>query len=163
MFSTPDLFDAHRDKVSVSDSGLSHYGGVHCFAGQAYTVTCPEDNSQAVEVLSEAGAGRVLVIDGFGTRHFAFLGDMMAQNAIDHGWAGVIVNGCVRDIEILANMSLGVMALGVTPRSTVKRGFGHKAQPVSMLSMTIHPGDWIYADSNGVLVSAEALPEVTVG
>lgn len=156
-FTTPDLFDDHRDQVQVAHAGLQHYGGITTFFGQAFTVTCPQDNSKAVEALKQAGAGRVLVIDGEASLEYAFLGDVMAGQAQENGWAGVIVNGCVRDIEILNSFSLGVMAFGSTPKSTVKRGLGEQDQPVNMLGITIRNGDWLYADVNGLLVSSAPL------
>jgi regulator of ribonuclease activity A len=156
-FTTPDLFDDHRGNVDVAEYGLFHYGGKTKFYGQAVTVTCPEDNSKAVELLKTSGVGKVLVINGFSSKKFAFIGDIMADNAINNGWEGVIVNGCVRDIEILKKMNLGVMALGVTPRSTLKRGFGDINQNVDFLSLSIQPNDWVYADLNGVIVSKKEL------
>lgn len=156
-FTTPDLFDEHRDNVDVAEQGLFHYGGKNKFYGQAVTVTCPEDNSKAVELLKTPGQGKVLIINGFASKKFAFIGDIMADNAIKNQWQAVIVNGCVRDIEILKTMNLGVMALGTTPRSTFKRGFGDTNQAVDFLSLNIQPGDWVYADVNGLIVSKKQL------
>ena len=156
-FTTPDLFDEFRDQVQVAESGLMLFGQKNKFYGQAVTVTCPEDNSFAVDVLKQPGEGKVLIIDGFASKKYAFIGDIMAENAIKNGWAGVIVNGCCRDIEILADMDIGVMSLGVTPRSTLKRGFGDKNQQVTLLSATINPNDWVYADVNGLVISKTPL------
>lgn len=156
-FTTPDLFDECRDQVQVPDSGLMHFGGNKKFIGQAVTVTCPDDNSFAVEALKQDGTGKVLVIDGNASKQFAFIGDIMADNAIKNNWAGVIVNACCRDIEILSEMDLAVMALGVTPRSTVKKGKGETGQSVSLLNTTIEQGDWIYGDLNGILISKSSL------
>lgn len=152
-FTTPDLFDDHRDDIQVAESGLFHFGGKAKFMGQAVTVTCPEDNSFAVEALKQPGKGKILVIDGFASKKYAFIGDIMATTAIENGWEGVIINGCCRDIEILGQMNLAVMALGATPRSTLKRGFGDKDQLVTMLSTQIKPNQWLYADLNGLVVS----------
>ncbi|WP_158969363.1 putative 4-hydroxy-4-methyl-2-oxoglutarate aldolase [Paraglaciecola sp. L3A3] len=152
-FTTPDIFDEHRDQVEVAESGLFHYGGNSKFYGQAVTVTCPEDNSKAVELLKTSGKGKVLVINGFASKKFAFIGDIMADNAIKNDWQGIVVNGCVRDIEILKEMPLGVMALGCVPRSTFKRGFGDTDQTVDFLSTRIEPNNWLYADVNGLVVS----------
>ena len=154
-FTTPDLFDDHRE--SVADSGLRHFGKKTTFSGQAVTVTCPEDNSFAADILHENGKGKILVIDGFASKRFAFIGDIMAERALKNGWEGVVINGCCRDIEILATMDLPVMALGSTPRSTLKRGFGDINQTVTMLSTTIKPNDWLYADVNGLIISPNAL------
>lgn len=155
--STPDLFDEHRDRVQVAASPLHHFGARCLFMGQAVTVSCPLDNSLAVDLLKTDGSGRILVIDGGATRDYAFLGDQMAENAIQHGWEGVIVNGCVRDVEILETLPLGVMALGVTPRSTVKKGKGAARVPVHCFGLQVNPGDWLYADRNGLLLSQEPL------
>lgn len=156
-YATPDLFDANRDSVDVADSGLIHYGGKTKFCGLAVTVTCPEDNSKAVEILTQPGAGKILVIDGFASKKYAFLGDQMAETAVKNHWQGIIINACVRDIEILATMPLGVMALGTTPRSTLKRGVGDLNQSVSMLGICIKPNNWLYADVNGLISSPVAL------
>ena len=157
QFTTPDLYDEHRDHVQVADSGLQHFGNKTIFYGQVVTVTCPDDNSFAADILHENGKGKVLVIDGFASKRFAFIGDIMAERALKNRWEGVIINGCCRDIEILATMDLPVMALGSTPRSTLKRGFGDKNQTVTMLSSTINPNDWLYADVNGLIISPNAL------
>ena len=129
--STPDLFDDNRELVNVAETGFVQFGGVTQFAGQAVTVACPMDNSMAVEAIKDDGAGKILVIDAGQNMNYAFLGDIMANNAIKNGWAGIIVNGCIRDIEILRDMEIGVMALGVIPRSTVKKGRGMRDIPVA--------------------------------
>lgn len=155
--STPDLFDAHRESVSVADTGFKQYGGKTQFCGQAVTVACPMDNSMAVEAIADPGKGKVLVIDAGQNRHFAFLGDIMADKAIKQGWEGIIVNGFVRDIEILRDMPIGVMALGVIPRSTVKQGRGLRDLPVACNGLVVNPGDYLYADENGLLLSKTAI------
>ena len=155
--STPDLFDAHRDTVSVADQGFSQYGGKRQFSGQAVTVACPMDNSMAVEAIKDDGQGKVLVIDAGNNPHYAFLGDIMADEAIANGWEGIVVNGCVRDIEILRDMPIGVMALGVIPRSTVKQGQGLRDLPVACNGLVVKPGNYIYADENGLLMSEQPI------
>lgn len=157
IFTTPDLFDDFRETVQTAEAGLFSYGQKKKFFGQAVTVTCPEDNSYAVEALKQPGKGKVLVINGFASKKYAFLGDIMADNAIKNGWEGIVINGCCRDVEILKTMDIAVMALGVTPRSTLKKGFGNNDQPVNFLSITISPNDWLYADTNGLIVSKTAL------
>lgn len=157
QFATPDLFDDNREKLRVTSSGLHHFGGIKKFSGQAITVSCPLDNSAAVEALKQNGQGKVLIINGFASKQFAFLGDQMAENAVKNGWQGIIVNACVRDIEILRDMSIGVMALGCVPASTIKKGIGETNISIAMLDTVIHPNDWIYADENGVVISTEAL------
>lgn len=155
--STPDLFDENRDNVNVAEMGFTQYGGVKAFCGQAVTVACPMDNSMAVEAIKDNGEGKVLIIDAGQNKNFAFLGDIMADKAINNGWAGIIINGCVRDIEILRDMPLGVTALGVIPRSTVKKGRGLRDIPVALNGLVVEPGDYIYSDENGVIQSKIAL------
>ena len=156
-FTTPDLFDEYREHVQTAESGLFSYGKKTKFFGQAVTVTCPEDNSYAAEMLKTPGKGKILVIDGFASKKYAFIGDIMANNAVKNGWEGIIVNGCCRDIEILKTMNIAIMALGNTPRSTFKRGFGDNGQSVNLLSATISPNDWLYADVNGLVISEKKL------
>ncbi|WP_017443781.1 putative 4-hydroxy-4-methyl-2-oxoglutarate aldolase [Gayadomonas joobiniege] len=156
-FSTPDLYDLHRDKITAMPAGLHHFGAIKHFYGQVVTVSCPNDNSQAVAMLKQAGQGKVLLIDGFGDLKHAYLGDNMALEALKNGWQGVVVNACVRDIEILRTLDLPVMALGHTPASTVKRGLGQVNQAVELLEQTITPADWLYADENGIIISQTAL------
>ena len=155
--STPDLFDKYRADVAVARQGLIEFGSIKQFFGQAVTVVCPIDNSIAVEAIAEPGLGKVLVIDAGNNADYAFLGDIMAAKAIDNQWSGIIVNGCVRDIEILRDMPIGVMALGVIPRSTVKKGHGTRHIAVACQGLIIAPGDFLYADENGLLLSKQAL------
>lgn len=155
--STPDLFDDNSELVQVAETGFKQYGAVTQFSGQAVTVACPMDNSMAVEAIKEDGQGKVLVIDAGNNMNYAFLGDIMANNAIKNGWSGIIVNGCIRDIEILRDMNIGVMALGVIPRSTVKKGRGMRDIPVACHGLVIEPGDCLYADENGLLQAKQAI------
>ncbi len=150
---TPDLFDANRENVQVAKNNLRHFGAKRIFSGRAETAYCPNDNSKAVDLLKTDGKGKILVIDGGGTQDFAFLGDQMAENAVKNGWEAVIIDGCVRDIEILETMPLGVMAIGVIPRSTVKKGEGQSGIQINCQGLRVAPGDYLYADTNGLLLS----------
>ncbi|SET00713.1 ribonuclease E activity regulator RraA [Thalassotalea agarivorans] len=156
-FSTPDLYDAFQQTVQVAEAGLIHFGCNKPFCGQVVTVECPNDNSLVAQLLKSPGEGKVLVVQAHGSKQFAFLGDNLALAAIKNGWAGVVINGCVRDVEILENLSLGIMALGCMPRKTDKRGLGELGQPAKFLGITISQGDWLYADINGVLISSTSL------
>ena len=162
-FVTCDLLDNHEDKdlsvISPSMDGKSfkNFGGHHTFGGQVVTVKCFEDNSRVKETLATQGDGKVLVVDGGASMRCALLGDMIAQSAVDNGWAGVIVYGCVRDVDEIAKMPLGVMALSAIPRKSVRKGMGEMGVTLSFGGVTIADGDWIYADNNGVVVSRENL------
>lgn len=155
--SLPDLCDAFADVVTVLEPMFSDFGGIDGFGGPVVTVKCFEDNSLVAEQVALAGKGRVLVVDGGGSMRCALLGDNLAQKAADNGWAGVLVYGCVRDVEILAEIGVGVQALAAHPRKSVKKGIGELDVPVTFAGVTIRPGDHLYADANGVLCSPQAL------
>ena len=155
--STADLFDAHRDDVRVGEPGLRHFGGVRAFGGEIATVKVHEDNVLMKEKLGTPGRGRVLIVDGGGSRWCALLGDRMAQRAIDNGWQAVVINGCIRDSREVSTMEVGVMALGTSPRKSRKNGVGAVDVPVSVAGCLIEPGDYFYADADGILVASTEL------
>ncbi|TDX30932.1 regulator of ribonuclease activity A [Modicisalibacter xianhensis] len=153
---TPDICDAHPD-VQILDPVFANFGGVEAFCGPVRTVKCFEDNSRVKEAVAEPGEGAVLVVDGGGSLRCALLGDMLAEKAADNGWAGVIVYGCVRDVDVLANTELGVQALGAHPRRSEKHGEGQRDITVTFAGVTLRPGQWVYADNNGILVAETRL------
>lgn len=153
---TPDICDAHPD-VRILDPLFANFGGVESFCGPVRTVKCFEDNSRVKEAVAEPGEGAVLVVDGGGSLRCALLGDMLAEKAADNGWSGVIVYGCVRDVDVLAETELGVQALGAHPRRSEKRGEGQRDIAVTFAGLTLHPGQWVYADNNGILVAESRL------
>ena len=108
-------------------------------------------------MLSERGSKRILVIDAGNINHASMIGDQIASNAAKNEWVGIIVNGYVRDVEILKDIQIGILAKGSVPRKTVKRGLGSRSIDVLFDSVSISPGDWIYADSNGWIVSDKEL------
>ncbi len=156
-FSTPDLCDANEGKVRVLDPIFNDYGAIKTFYGQAVTIKCFEDNSVVKELVGTAGEGRVIVMDGGGSLRRAILGDMLAEKAAQNGWAGLVINGCIRDVAEIGQTSLGVKAINTHPMKTDKRGIGDLNVPVQMAGQFIEPGDWVYADVNGVIVSSEPL------
>lgn len=156
-FLTTDLYDAHEGRVQVMEPGLRHFGGRTRFAGQAVTLKLYEDNSLVREVLGTPGQGKVLVVDGGGSLRCALLGDQIAELAVKNGWEGVLIHGCVRDSVALAALPLGVYALASNPRKSVKRGEGQRGLTLSFAAVSIQPGDWLYVDEDGVLISAQPL------
>ncbi|MEM9171798.1 MAG: ribonuclease E activity regulator RraA [Pseudomonadota bacterium] len=156
-FTTPDLCDAHPDAVRVLAPLFSNYGAHATFGGSVVTVKCFEDNSLVKSQAQLPGDGRVLVVDGGASNRRALLGDQIAQKLADNGWAGIVIYGSVRDVEMLAQTPLGIQALGAIPVKTDKRGIGDLDVPISFASVTIRPGDYIYADANGIVVSQIAL------
>jgi regulator of ribonuclease activity A len=149
---TADLYDVHEEALQVCEPGLNHYGGHHAFHGPVATVKCFEDNSLVRDQLEQPGSGRVLVVDGGASLRCALLGDVLAQLAVDNGWAGVVVNGCIRDSKEMAQMPLGVMALATHPRKSVKKGAGEVGGSLNFFAVDFHPGEWLYADEDGVVV-----------
>lgn len=153
----PDLCDQYGDALQVADPLFHNFGGKPLFYGQAVTLSCYEDNSLVRELVTRPGQGRVMVIDGGGSLRRALLGDQLAIKAAEQGWEGILIHGAVRDVGTLATLALGVKALAACPVKTEKRGQGELDAVVSFAGMTIHPGDYVYADLNGVLVSATRL------
>ncbi|HBD12586.1 MAG TPA: putative 4-hydroxy-4-methyl-2-oxoglutarate aldolase [Porticoccaceae bacterium] len=154
---TPDLCDLHADLVRVLEPMLVNYGGCEAFSGEIVTVKCFEDNSLVKEQLNTPGADKVLVVDGGGSMRRALLGDMIAESAVKQGWQGVIIYGCIRDVSAISEMPLGVQAMACVPVKTEKRGIGDLNVPVCFGGVTFNPGEYVYADSNGVVVSAQPL------
>ncbi len=136
---------------------FNDYGGNKQFSGPAATVKVFEDNSLVRGALEEPGEGKVLVVEGGASMRCALLGDMLAELGIKNGWAGVIVYGCIRDSGVIAEMKIGVKALNTNPRKSVKKGAGERDVSVSFADITIEPGDYIYADVDGIVVSKEQL------
>lgn len=155
--STADLYDAHETAVQVAEPLHRDFGAVKAFSGKVVTVKVFEDNSLVRAALEEPGDGKVLVVDGGGSLRCALLGDMLAELALSNGWVGLIVHGCVRDSRVLATLPLGVKALATNPRKSVKRGEGERGSLLSFAGVTVHNGDWIYVDEDGILISSQEL------
>jgi regulator of ribonuclease activity A len=156
--STPDLCDLHAERVRVLEPIFQSFGGMPRFAGEIATIKCFEDNSRVKERTGEPGQDRVLVIDGGGSLHRALLGDRLARQAADNGWAGIVVYGCVRDVEVLRDLPIGIMALNRCPMRTDRQGHGELDVPVTFAGVTLSPGDYLYVDENGALLTDGALP-----
>jgi len=156
-FATADLYDEHEESLQIATPMFNDYGGKKKFSGPASTVKVFEDNSLVRAVLEEPGEGKVLVVDGGASLRCALLGDMLAELAKDNGWEGIIVYGCIRDSAVIANIDIGVKALNTNPRKSVKKGVGERDIPVTFADVTINPGDYIYADEDGVVISVEKL------
>ncbi|MEZ8143685.1 ribonuclease activity regulator protein RraA [Enterovibrio norvegicus FF-33] len=149
----PDISDAHGDDVHWIPVQWRDFGGRSAFSGRVETLRCFEDNSKVRDILGKPGEGRVLVVDGHGNLNKALLGDLLAERAVTNGWEGIVVFGAVRDASALSKMPLGVKALGVCPIKTEKRGAGDEDVPLRIHDVPISPGDYLFADLNGVMVS----------
>lgn len=156
-FRTADLCDQFSDELDVCEPLFRDYGGRRSFAGPIATIKCFEDNSRVRDLVAEAGQGRVLVIDAGGSLRRAVLGDLLAQKAVDNGWSGVLVYGCIRDSVAIGRMAIGVKALATHPLKTDKRNEGQRDLPVRFAGAAFRSGDWLYADEDGVIVARRSL------
>lgn len=154
---TTDLCDANEDKVRVVEPMFSSFGGRAAFAGRIATLKLFEDNSLVRKALESPGEGRVLVIDGGGSLRRALVGDQLAAIAVKNGWSGIVVYGCIRDSRAIAEMDIGIFAIDTHPMKTVKKNVGEADLPITFGGVTFTPGEWLYADEDGVIVSATAL------
>jgi regulator of ribonuclease activity A len=154
---TADLSDAHEAATTVLPLALHDYGGRVAFHGEISTVRAFEDNSRVREAVHEPGRGRVLVVDGGGSLGRALLGDVLAAKAVENGWSGIVVIGAIRDRAALATLALGIKALGTCPRKTERRGLGERDVTLAIGAVELRPGDWLYADGDGVLIAPRAL------
>lgn len=153
----PDLCDEYPDLVRVVEPMFRNYGGRSSFGGPITTIKCHEDNSLVAKAVEEPGEGRVLVVDGGASMRCGLLGDNLARKATENGWAGIVIYGCVRDVDELAKMDLGIQALYSIPLKSIKRDIGVRDEVVTFGGVSFVPGEFVYADNNGVLASAEAL------
>jgi regulator of ribonuclease activity A len=158
---TCDLCDAHKGDVSGQFRVLlpvfRDFGAVRRFSGPVVTIKCFEDNSLVKAAVDSAGDGRVLVVDGGGSLRRALLGGNLGAAAAKNGWAGVVIDGCVRDVPELAAHRIGIRALAAIPLPTEKRGEGQRDAAVQLQGVWVRPGDWLYADEDGIVVSAAPL------
>ena len=160
-FKTPDLCDQYETElgktVRVVAPMFQRYGGRTAFSGEIVTLKIFEDNTLVREIFNEPGHGKVLVIDGGGSLRCALVGDQLAILANKNGWEGVVVYGCIRDSGDINGIDIGVRALNTHPQKTVKKGIGDRNLPLTFGGVTFHPGEWLYADEDGVLVSSKSL------
>lgn len=153
---TCDLCDLHKGDTSgafrVLPPVFQAYGGRPAFAGPVATVKCFEDNTPVKAAVESPGHGRVLVVDGGGSLRRALVGGNLAAAAARNGWAGIVVDGCVRDVAELAATDLGIRALALMPLPTERRVAGQSEVAVQVQGVTVRPGDWLVADADGIVV-----------
>lgn len=157
-FTTCDLCDANEDKLDEGSLRIlppvfKHFGKKSTFRGQAFTLKVYEDNVLVRATLETPGEGRVLVVDGGGSLRCALVGGMLGELAVKNDWSGIIVYGCVRDSVELAAQETGICALASHPQKSKKKGAGDSSIKVAIAGVSVLPGDWIYADVDGILVS----------
>lgn len=154
---TADLCDEFADDVRVADAVFRAYGARQRFFGPVCTLRVFEDNSLVRECVQSDGHGRVLVVDGGGSRQRALLGGNLATRAVDNGWAGIVINGAIRDRVEIDPLPIGVLALQTQPRKSRKEGRGEKDVDISFAGVAFRPGDFVYVDEDGLLVASRAL------
>ncbi len=153
---TPDLSDQFDKQINILKPLFTHYGGLKQGFGQITTIACFEDNSLVAEQVTSPGHGGVLVVDGQASLRCSLLGSQLAA-AIDNGWSAILINGCLRDVEIILPLSLVVMALASIPRKTVRAGKGSLNVPLSFAGVTFYPGHYLFADETGIIVAENNL------
>jgi regulator of ribonuclease activity A len=160
-FKTPDLCDEFEAELGTSVRVVApmfqRYGGRASFSGKIVTLKIFEDNSLVREAFAESGAGKVLVIDGGGSLRCALVGDQLAILARKNGWEGVVVYGCIRDSGDIAGIDIGIRALNTHPQKSIKKGIGDRNIAVTFGGVTFNPGEYLYADEDGILVSDKPL------
>jgi regulator of ribonuclease activity A len=154
---TADLYDQHGEELQIASPVFHDYGGNIDFQGPVVTLKVFEDNSLVRAALEERGDGRVLVVDGGGSMRCALVGDMLAELGRANGWAGILVYGCVRDAAQLSQMTIGIKALGTNPRKSVKKGEGARDVVLRFAELVVKPGQYLYADRDGVVIANERL------
>lgn len=159
--STCDLCDAHRSDASgafrVLPPVFLAFGGVAAFHGPVATLKCFEDNALVKAAVNTPGEGRVLVVDGGASLRRALVGGNLAASAARNGWAGIVVDGCVRDLAELRAAGIPIRALAAMPLRTAKRGEGQAGEPVRIQGVWVRPGDWLYADEDGIVLAGRSL------
>ena len=155
MMSTPDISDKFPGLPCLV--GLNSYGAKSVFEGEVVTVVCPNDNSLAKELISQKGNGKILFIDGNASKAVALLGDNLAQQALENNWSGIVVNGMVRDVEILRSIPLAIYARGSCPKKSNKNNAGKINVDVCIDGVDVKPTFWAYGDENGILISPAKL------
>ena len=156
-YSVPDICDDFPEDINVLEPLFSNYGKKLRFSGEIVTIKCFEDNSLVRDLVSAEGNGRVIVVDGGASLRHALLGDLLAAKAAENNWSGLVINGCVRDVEILETIDLGIRALNCHPLKTEKKGEGQLNVAVSFAGVRFNPGSFLYADANGMVLACKDL------
>lgn len=156
-FTVPDICDDFLSELQILEPLFTEFGGKEKFSGEIVTIKCFEDNSFVKQTLATDGHGKVLVVDGGGSLRCALLGDMLGAMAAKNGWQGVLVNGCVRDVEILKDIDIGVRALRAYPLKSEKRNEGQLNIALHFAGADFKPGQYLYADENGIVVAGAKL------
>ncbi len=154
---TADLWDKYAQELTLLNVDFRHFGVKTNFAGEVVTLKLYEDNTYVRKLLAEPGAGKVLVVDGGGSRRCALVGDNIAKLAMDNHWEGIIVYGCIRDSQVINDLQVAIKAIGTCPVKSIKRDVGIVGEELIIAGTKINPGQYVYADMDGVLLSNQKL------
>lgn len=156
-FMTVDLCDKYKGSIQVALPVFRMYGRNPSFSGTIETVKCYEDNTVAKQTLSRSGKGKVLVIDAGGSLRCALVGGIVAGLGVKHGWSGIVLNGCVRDVGAINKIRIGIRALNHVPLASDKHGLGVVGVPVTFAGVNFMPGQYLYCDIDGIVVAEKPL------
>lgn len=156
-FKTADLCDKYSDELQIAEPIFGDFGGTLRFSGPISTVKLFEDNSLVRKAFEEPGEGRVLVIDGGASMRCALIGDMLGEIAVNNGWAGAVVYGCIRDSVEIGELELGVKAMGTCPLKSQKRNEGQRDVPLRFAGVKFVPGNYLYGDEDGIIIATRSL------
>ena len=156
-FKTADLCDQYSADLIIIDQKFKSYGKENSFCGKISTIKCLNDNSMVRAILNTNGCNKVLVVDGNASTDCALLGDMLAKAAFMNNWSGIIINGCIRDSDVIADIEIGVFALSTIPIKSIKKGIGDVDIDINFMDITFKPGHYLYADLDGIIVSKKEL------
>ena len=156
-FKTTDLYDEYLEELQVAAPIFRGFGGKTKFHGEIVTLKAFEDNTFLKQSFESDGKGKVLVVDSGGSLRAAIMGDVMAALGASNGWEGVIIHGCIRDSADVAKVNIGVKALATIPRKTVKRNQGTLNIPVTFAEVTFNPGEYVYADEDGIVLTQKKI------
>lgn len=157
QYNTSVLCDIYADTIDVAEPLLTNFGGRNSFAGEVVTIKCFESVGLIYKALEENGAGKVLLIDGGGSLRRALINAHIADLAVENGWEGIVVNGCVREVDALEELDIGIQAITAMPVGADDNEVGEINSPVNFAGVTFLPEDFLYADSTGIVISPEPL------
>jgi len=157
QYNTSVLCDIYADTIDVAEPLLSNFGGRNSFAGEVVTVKCFESVGLIYKALEENGEGKVLLIDGGGSLRRALINSHIAELAVENDWEGIVVNGCIREVDTLEQLNIGIQAITAIPVGADDTEIGEIDVPVNFAGVTFLPEDFLYADSTGIVISPEPL------
>ncbi|MDA7747105.1 ribonuclease E activity regulator RraA [Psychromonas sp.] len=157
QYNTSVLCDIYADTIDVAEPLLTNFGGRNSFAGEVVTIKCFESVGLIYKALEQNGAGKVLLIDGGGSLRRALVNAHIAELAVQNDWEGIVVNGCVREIDALEELDIGIQAITAMPVGADDDEIGEINVPVNFAGVTFLPEDYLYADSTGIVISPEPL------